>query len=327
MNIVGQSKKFLVSFLISALIFSLAALLFSLAFSNGRSHNTQKPTISSSELPGRTFNLLLILCDYSPDSLNNYDPTSVENTLGFSNGTAQGSSGAPLSGSKKVNTESMVIVRFDEARKKIIFVPLSGDTLVSFKGMQMKLCEIASEWGINSLIEKVHALTGLKIDNFASFSLASAAEAFALVGNIDYTVKWNLTESSPEKGININIPAGTSRFDGRMSVDLIRFSRYEGLGISRSDMITGFIKRIMSNLSNFFSESELKQTLSDVFELSYSDLNPSTSNEKIELMSSVSKLSIEYAELVGTWQSVGSERYFVLNETQTLEKLSFYKDK
>ena len=176
----GKTKKFIISFAVSAVIFSLAAVLLSFAFSSGRNNQWAGKDTITADPNGRTVNVLLAMSDYMPEKFSDYDPAYVKNVMGMTVSTPSNPPDSALSGYRKVFVERMVIVRIDTIYGKIAFVPIAGDTLVSFKGIQLKLGEIAGEWGIQSMVEKVHALTGLEINNFAVFTPETAAKAIDL---------------------------------------------------------------------------------------------------------------------------------------------------
>ena len=320
-----QIKKIVVSFIISALIFSLTAILFSIAFSCGRSNRTGTDKNKNDQTVGNAFNLLLMISDYIPEKFDDYDPVYVKNVMGLSVSPPTKLPPSSIEGYRKVCVERMVIVRFDSNLGKLVFIPISGNTLVYVKGLRVKLGDVAGEWGISLLIEKIHALTGIKPDNFAVFSPQNAAKAIDLAGNIDYTVKCNMKQSVPERGLNVDITAGTYRFDGKTSVDLIRFDDYEKTGVERSEIISGYLKRLLSNLSDNFTKNELKNNIKSAFELSYTDFDKS--KDKLDQMLLMRQLEMNYVELEGGWQTVDRERYFVPNETETLNKLFIYRAK
>ena len=141
--------------------------------------------------------------------------------------------------------ENMAILQFDKERGKMVIIPISGSTLVNVKGIQIRLEEVAGQWGMETLIKKVHAITGISIDNFAVFDPAAAAVALDLFGGVDYTIKCNMKYSQPERGIDIDITAGTYRLDGVTAVDMLRFDDYDNEGITRSDVTIGYAKRLI----------------------------------------------------------------------------------
>ena len=326
MKDVGRSGKTVVSFIISVLIFSLAAILFAGAFSYGRDNpsiteNDKKPNVD-----GESFNLLLAMSDYTPEIFSDYDPDSVKKVHGISVSTTTQASSV-LSGYKKVFVERMVIIRFDKDLGEIVFIPISGNTLVNYKGLQLRIGEIAGEWGITPLVEKLHAITGLRIDNFAFFTPRSAASAIDLAGSVDYTVKCNMKQSIPEKGIDIDIIAGTYRVDGKTAVDMIRFDGYENTGISRSDIISGYVKRVLNNVSSALNDVEREEKILQSLELSYNDFGSVSLNDKMETVLKLGQFEMVYEEPAGSWQTVQDVRYFVLDETKTIQKFIKYRNK
>ena len=323
----GQAKKAVISFVISILIFSLAALLFSLAFMSGRNNRSAGDGNGIVDPNGQTLNILLLLSDYAPEKFDDYDAESVKNVMGITVPTPEKAPESVLAGYRKVFVEQMAIARVDTVYGKVVFIPISGDTLVTFKGLRIKLGEIAGEWGVPVLVEKVHAVTGLEIDNYAVFSPQSAAKALDYAGSIDYTLKCNMKQTDSGRGIDIDITAGSSRFDGKMTVDLLRFDSYEKTGTTRSEIVSGYLKKLVSSLSEKTTKDEISKKIKSAFELSNTDLDTERDTARLDLAASFVGLSVEYTELDGRWQTVENVRYFVLDETETLKMLSTYRDK
>lgn len=321
-----QIKKFIVSFAISTFFFFLAAIIISSGLSDGRTHSYSPPKTNGENIQGESFNLLLVMCDYAPDKFNDYHPNQVKNVLGNTESLSQ-MAGDPtsLTGYRKVHTENMVLICFDKEREKLSFTPISGNTLVNVKGVQIKLEEVAGEWGIQALIDKIHAMTGVSVNRFAVFSPQKAVSAIDLLGPIDYTIKCNMNYKIEERGIDINLSAGTYRLDGEITVNMLRFDGYGSLNISRSEVTLGYVKRLLSKLSADFSDVKLKEVIDKTLNLSYNNFDSHKDTDKINLMLSFNKLEFEVTELVGSWQTVKDARYFVLDETKTLEKFAAHR--
>ena len=321
----AQFKKFIIAFVVSLFIFSLAALVIAFGLSIGRENDRVNGGYTPSDISGKSFNILLIMSDYAPEKFNDYHPTWVKNVVGEDISFPSNAPSSALSGYRKVYTENMVIACFDKERGRVTLTPLSGGTLVNVKGLSIRLEELAGEWGLPILTEKVHALTGLEIDSYAVFTPSTAAAAFDLIGDVDYTIKCNMKYDIPERGIDIDLSAGTYRLDGKTTVDMLRFDGYEGLGVTRSEITLGYAKRLFNKLSKDLTSDELRDIINKTLSLANTDFDLSASNEEITLISEIGKLSLESAEVVGAWQTVGNVRYFVLDETKTLNKLSEYR--
>ena len=318
-------KKFIAAFMIAAVVFSLAALVISGGLSIGRDRDLNADENVNAVAEGCSFNILLVMTDYVPDKFDDYDPRWVKNTLGLNVSAPTKAPESYLAGYRKVYAEDMVLVRFDKERAQITFTPISGSTLVSIKGIQLRLEEVAGEWGIDVLRDEIHAMTGLEIDSYAVFTPQSAAEALDKIGPVDYTVKCNMDYSVPERGIDIKLNAGSYRLDGKNAVDMLRFDKYDGLGVTRKDIAEGYVKKIIKKIENSFTYDEIRYIINSISDIAYTDFRPSERTYEIELMIRVAKLNVITLDLVGDWQELGGIMHFVPNETETLKFLMPYR--
>lgn len=320
-----KTKKFFISFAISAIIFSLSAIIIGCGiFIGQRSEYTEKEK-NKLDLGGHSFNFLIALCDYMPEVFDDYNSEWLKNSTGVASSVPTSSPSSPLVGYRKVYIENMAILRFDKERGEMSIIPVPGATLVNVKGLQVRLEEVAGRWGIDMLIQKIHSITGLEIDHYAVFTPYSASKALDLFGTVDYTIKCNMKYSVPDRGINIDLSAGTYRLDGATTVEMIRFRGYEGAGVTRGEIMLGYIKRLMKKVEQDFTKEEIRVIIGEVLAKTYSDVNVSDLREEIDLAVDFNKLSFEFVELCGNWQTVNGEHYFVHDETKTLNKLSKYR--
>ena len=165
-----KTKKFFISFAISAIIFSLSAIIIGCGLLVGQRSEYEGKGENQLELNGRSFNILIAMCDYAPELFDDYDPEWLGNAIDITSTYPTESPSSPLVGHRKVYMENMAILRFDKERGEMSVTPVPGATLVAVKGLQVRLEEVAGRWGIDMLIQKVHAITGLDIDHYAVFT-------------------------------------------------------------------------------------------------------------------------------------------------------------
>jgi len=321
----SQLKKIIISFVISIFIFSLAALIIASGLSIGRSSDRDAPDKNLPTADGSSFNILLVLSDYAPDIFNDYDPIWAKNVLGEDIDIPSAPPTSALLGYRKIHTENMALLCFDKERGRVTLIPIPGSTLVNVNGLNIKLENIAGEWGIERLTQKIHALTGLEIDLFAVFTPEKAAIALDLIGEVDYTIKYNINYSVPERGINISLSAGSYKLNGKNTVDMLRFDSYGQLGISRSEITFGYAGRLFDKAADSFTQDELKDIITQALSLSYTNFDPVIDSEKLKLATSINDLSLVTEEMSGSWQTVNEAQYYVPDETKTIEKLSKYR--
>ena len=307
-------------------MFAVSAAVIAGALSIGRDKYTPPidPT-HENEISGESFNLLLIMTDYAPEKFSDYDPDAVKNIFG----AEVASSGNPnaLNGYRKIYAEDMVLLRFDKERRQITYTRIPGNTLVSVGGVKTCLENVPSDHGTEYLVDKVHALFGVEIDTYMLFTPENAAAALDLVGDITYTVQCDMSYQDAERGIDINIKAGSQKLDGDSAVAMLRFDNYKSFGTSRSETAIGYLKRFVNKIAKDFTYDELRAIIITALDerLVVSNFNSERSDESLKLLVFSDELEIVELSPVGQEQTVGSERYFWLDEKGTLEKFAPYR--
>jgi len=178
------AKIFLISFLISALAFGLIAFsvisaLIGLAAPVGDEDELNAGAIKASG-DGSSFNILVINVDYRPEKYS-YDPARVNALFGNTFGTGSGGGS-----SAQISLLSCVILRFDREREEVSLTPIPSETHIGFGDEEMTLLSIYVNLGHISLIERVRAMTGLEIDEYAVIIPSAAESIVNKLGGIEY---------------------------------------------------------------------------------------------------------------------------------------------
>ena len=319
----GMFKKIAMSFFVALLVFSLSALIFAGALSIGRGGpdaDESKEENSAVIENGSSFNVLFIMTDYAPDLFDDYSSEQIKNVFGIDGGNVSGSGFG-----RKINAEDMLLMRFDKEHGELTFTLIPGNLLVTVKNVKTKLETVAANYGTEVLIEKIRAITGLWIDSYVIFTPNAASTFFNRVGEVTYTVKNGMTLKDESRGIDINIAPGSQKFDGRKAVDLLRFDAYPKSSDSRTEYIMGFMKRVLKKISDRFNSDELLAVIKEPIDGATGSFFERFDKDNAELVLSSEKLTFKAFELVGEEQTIGTESYFVLDETKTLDKFKIYR--
>lgn len=319
-------KKFITAFVISLLIFAVSAAIIAGALSIGRDKYVPDTDHGDeAELSGESFNLLLIMTDYAPDRFDDYDPDAVKNIFG----REVSSKGDPdkLDGYRKIYAEDMVLLRFDKERGQLTYTHVPGNTLVSVGGVKTCLDQIPAFYGTEYLVDKVHALLGVEIDTYVLLTPGDAAAALDRIGEITYTVGCDMVYKDEDRGIDIDVRAGSQRLNGEKTVEMLRFDNYRVIGTSRTATALGYLKRFVNKISEDFTYDELRAIIVDAFggANTVTDFSEESADEAIRLLSCADELEIVELSCVGQEQTVGSDRYFWLDEAATLKKFEPYR--
>ena len=186
---------------------------------------------------------------------------------------------------------------------------------------------LISDYGTEFLVSKVHAITGIEIDSYFVFTPESAATALDLIGDITYTIQRDMRYVDAEKGIDINIKAGTQKLDGEKTVGMLRFDGYGNIGVTRDATVCGYIKRFVNKLSTDFTYEEIRGIMDLLLGMNNtaSNFTFEDSEESIRLLSESEGLEVTELPLVGNVQIINGEKYFYLDEEKTLDALKPYR--
>ena len=130
-----------------------------------------------------------------------------------------------------------------------------------------------------------------------------------------------------EKGIDINIKAGSQKLNGEKTVGMLRFDGYANIGITRGSTVCGYVKRFVNKLSSDFTYEEISGIINLLLGMRYvtSNFTFEDSAESIRLLSMSNELDVVELSIVGNFQTIGGEKYFNLDEEKTLEVLKPYR--
>ena len=296
---------FLICFLVFSIVAVVAASLLSLSRGGLPKLDLKKDPI------GESFNTLLVFTDYRPEFFDDYNGQSVENVFDIVSSDT---------GSRVIRAEEMLLLRFDSLRGEITLTEISGYTLTEVKGIETTLDRVASDCGIEILVEKVRALTGMEIDSYTVFTPESASRFFDKLGSIKYKVSGNLEWQDEAYGIDINIKSGKQTFDGKKTVDLIKYYSYPSTYINKNEVLLDFSKKIIKNLADDFTYDEICGIMSFIFEIALS--RGELSDAQIKLLAGADKLEVKLLPMVG---ELDKALRFVPDEGATLEAFKPYR--
>ncbi len=236
---------------------------------------------------GNSFNLLLIGTDYRPDRFANYDPEMLEILYGIKNdpavpvpapGDIKPKPGSVISDKsfwspdgkesedgdlifnggfysvdyRVVETDALVLIRVDKEREQFTYTAFPTDTYVDMSGRYIKLSEIYGRYGLDTLLDKVYAMTGMTIEYRAVVTMDDFPEIIDAIGGISYNVPFDMKYTDVAGGIDIDLQKGAQRLDGEAVLDLLMFNNYENGG-SREKTTVEVLKKFISTFLNIIN--------------------------------------------------------------------------
>ena len=303
------NKTTVTVFLICFLVFSIVAIVAASLLSLSRGG---LPKLDLKKEPlGESFNTLLVFTDYRPEFFDDYNGQSLENVF---------KTVSSDTGNRIIRTEEMLLVRFDSIRREVTLTEISGYTLTEVKGIETTLDRVASDCGIEILVEKIRALTGMEIDRYTVFTPEGAGKFFDKLGSIKYKVSGNLVWQDEAYGIDINIKSGKQTFDGKKTVDMIRYYSYPSTYVNKNEVLLDFSKKFIKNLADDFTYDEICGIMSFISENAFS--RGELSEGQIELLSNADKLDVKLLPMIG---ELDKALRFVPDEEATLEAFKPYR--
>lgn len=307
---------------------------------------------------GESFNILLIGTDYRPSEFVDYDPEMLELLYGIPNEEvtpiAPPSDVKPKPGSvvsdekfwspdglvaddgsliftggfysvdyRVIETDALILLRADKERQQFTYTVFPTDAYVDMNGRYIKLSEVYGRYGLDILLNKVYAMTGIAIDNYAVVSMEDFPGLVDTLGGINYNVPCDMYYVDYAGGININLKKGAQRLDGEGVLDLLMFNNYTDGG-SRSKTTAELLKRFITtfiSITNYNRAPAVFAQLEAAVDTNFT-LEEFTNN--IDLIFKYAQNNRELS-VVTKQMTVGNENLTVVDETKTCDIFASYK--
>lgn len=307
---------------------------------------------------GESFNILLIGTDYRPSDFVNYDPAMLELLYGIKADEVTPSSPPsdvkPKPGSvvsdkdhwsadgivaedgslvfgggfysvdyRLIETDSLVLIRADKEREQFTFTVFPTDAYVDMSGKYVKLSEVYGRYGLQTLLNKVYAMTGVMIDNYAVISVEQFPALVDALGGISFNVPCDMNYVDRAGGIEINLNAGLQRLDGDGVLDVLMFRDYQNGG-SRERTTAELIKKFITTFISITNYNRAPAVFAELEAMIDTDFTIDEFKKNIDV---IFKYAYNNRELYVTTAkvSVGSEELTVVDEPATCDTFSNYK--
>lgn len=240
------------------------------------------------KLDGSSFNILLIGVDYSPNLFYNYDPALVEQLtpeteavtgeeqttlppetvappapITVAQETTEADTGLLMpDGSlffeggfyaedyRDVQADTIMLLRVDKERQQFTFTAFPGEMVLTIEGREVLLRDVFAQYGLDFLIRKINALTGLPVDRYALVNLEQFPAIVDALDGITYTVPCNMQYDDYKGNLHINLKAGSQKLDGQQALDMLRFNSYTDGTNSRIKTAVSFVRAMMQKMTN-----------------------------------------------------------------------------
>ena len=307
---------------------------------------------------GESFNILLIGTDFRPSEFVDYDPAMLEQLYGIKKedipATSPPSDIKPNPGSvvsdkafwsgdgivaedgslifgggfysvdyRLIETDALVLIRADKEREQFTFTVFPTDTYVDMNGKYVKLSEVYGRYGLETLLNKVYAMTGVMIDNYAVVSMEGFPALVDALGGISFNVPCDMNYVDRAGGIDINLKAGLQRLDGDGVLDVLMFRDYKNGG-SREKTTAELIKRFITTFISITNYNRAPAVFAQLEAAVETDFTLDEFKNNIDV---IFKYAYNNRELYVTTKniSLGNVELTVIDEPATCDTFANYK--
>lgn len=192
------------------------------------------------DINSESFTVLLLGTDYQPDILFDYD-LSILNAR-------EKKDQFPYR-ERIVSADAILLMHIDREQKQFVLCSIPGNTRVSCGGVGQPLGSLYDSMGIDYLVDKVSALTGLKIDYHAVISISDFAGIVSSLGGISYNVPCDMHYEDASQGLVISLQKGEALLSGEKALQLLRFDSYEDGVNTRAKTIVSFAHAMLDKVT------------------------------------------------------------------------------
>ncbi len=307
---------------------------------------------------GESFNILLIGTDYRPSDFVNYDPVMLEKLYGIKQETvtpadppadAQPKPGGVISdeqfqspdglvaddGSlifsggfysvdyRIIETDALILICADKERGQFTYTVFPVDSYVDMSGRYIKLSEVYGRYGLDILLNKIYAMTGMSIDNYALVSMEAFPAVIDTLGGINYNVPCDMKYIDNAGGINIDIKKGAHRLDGQGVLDVLMFNNYTDGG-SRTKTTADLIRKFISTFISITNYNRAPAVFAEIEKQVDTNFTLADFQNNIDLIFKYAGNNREVS-VVTHKQTVGKNELTIVDETATCDIFAAYK--
>ncbi|MBR6530625.1 MAG: LCP family protein [Clostridia bacterium] len=288
-------KNFLVVFLMSVVIFSVAAVFLVQFISN---------TLLSSAISDEGVSDPIIT---TPDE-GVYE--EVKNTLSY----------LILGLNEEGDADYILLTHIDRGAGTFMMTDLPANLRIELDGGYRKLGEAASSRDVDFVREKVYALTAVEIDYLFCVEADGFVDLVDRFGGFEFNVPQPMQQSDADRGIHIDLAAGSQHLDGGKALSVLRFDGYASDAVfARSQtfraLMLAMCRGVLNAENNLMKASEM---LSEIFSDFTTDMTLSSANEYLDTLFSFKGYTLQEFTYPGR-----SEGDFYLPDTQ--KALETYK--
>jgi len=311
---------------------------------------------------GESMNILVIGCDYRSGVFADYDPDVIYERLGIkkadvdlmpipndlalpasaskllSDSAIEQSDGIRIPGDKlafaggfygveyrKFETDTIMLIRFDKERGHIGYTVFDADAYVVVNGSYHRLSEVYCDFGIDTLKDKIHALTGLIVDKTAIVTCESFPAVIDALGGVNFYVPCDMKYDDYSGNVHIDLKAGRQQLDGKKALQVLMYNSYTDGINSRSRTTMNFVQNFISNLAVITNYLRMGDFIKAVDGMIETDLTSADLKNSVDLLFNCAKKTVEISAVTVKSPVPGDADATVFDENATINAFAGYK--
>lgn len=277
-----------------------------------------------------SFNVLVIGIDYQPDILSDYSKEIIDrlypgNDYVSTVPAATDDMGLNTPKYRKIGADTILFLRVDKKNKEFTYTVLPSNMMLTVGGLMTTLGDLYSDKGLDFVVDKVHAITGLPVDYYAVVNMASAAEIIDMFDGISFAVPCNMQYSDPAQNLEISLKAGTQTLNGEQALGMLRFNNYTDKVNSRAKTTLSFAKEMIGKMTNVMYVAKLPEAFDAASKMIETNFTAEDLANNLNLIAAYPSLTVKELNYPGTYSSSGASETFIPNITQALKYFESYQ--
>ena len=256
------------------------------------------------DIPGESFNILLVGTDYRPSLYNDYSPRIEDKKNGypmFANSSALlGGSAIPTYPYRIVNADAIVLVCVNENARTVACINIPSEMNITYAGTPTQLGRLYYEKGFEVFKNKISLICGVEIDYYALTSVEQISNVVKVLGSVEYTVPCDMEyhDNDSKNGLHISLSAGRQNIGAKEAADLLSFNSYTDGVNSRANTTLSFLIALAKKMTSSTNLANAYTILSNVQKYVYTNVDKNVLADNIELVFSLKEkfefISYEY---------------------------------
>lgn len=277
------------------------------------------------ELDGNSFNMLFLGLDYAPALFyDEYNPKTASELVKYDTDKTAGKN-ASDGEYRRVSADTILLVCVSKENKEFAFSAISPNTLIT-RGSETKcLGDIFEDEGLDKFISALEGLCGITVDRYALVDLENFANVIDIIEGVDFNVPCNMQYDDYNGNLHINIKAGYQHLDGKKSLEMLRFNKYEDTSGSRLKTTMAFARAVMTKMTDTRYITKAAALFREAQSMIVTDFTAADLSSNLDLIFSYPNFDALSIELPGAYSTIDGKLCFIPNVNGCISTLAPYQ--